>query len=48
MIVLVVLGTAAALALLALWPPASAPPWWRDLTRPVRHRLRPRHYGHYR
>ncbi|MDQ3896161.1 MAG: hypothetical protein M3326_02735 [Actinomycetota bacterium] len=28
----------------AIWPPAWAPEEWRRRTRPLRRRLRPRHY----
>jgi hypothetical protein len=37
-----------ALGLAALWPPVWAPERWRHWTRPLRRRVRPRHYGHFR
>lgn len=32
------------LLVMVVWPPTGAPAWWRDVTRPVRRRLRPGHY----
>lgn len=48
----VIVGLALALVLLglgflAIWPPRSAPEWWRRTTRRLRHRIRSRHYGHF-
>lgn len=37
----------ASLAFLAVWPPAWAPEPWRRITRPLRHRARPRYYRHH-
>jgi hypothetical protein len=42
----VVLVVVVVLALAAVWPPEWAPAKWRHWTRPLRRRVRPKHYGH--
>lgn len=43
-IVIAVLLVIVVLLFNAVWPPAWAPDAWRRWTRPLRRRLRPRHY----
>lgn len=44
---LLAVGVVAWLVFVAIWPPRHAPAWWRDVTRPLRRRLRPRRYGNF-
>ena len=43
-VAVVLVALVVVLTILVVWPPAWVPAFWRRWTRPVRRRLRPRHY----
>gem|GEM_PF-5023506 len=44
-VAVLVLAVLAAVVASAVWPPPGTPMLWRRLTRPLRRRVRPRHYN---